>query len=63
MLAFSADPYSLPQGSLIIATVQALNSIGWSSTSTPNGIGQQVETAPLAAPPDLVVNLDQTDEQ
>ena len=39
MLDFSEEPFSLPQGSLIIATVQAQNSIGWSGTSTPNSLG------------------------
>jgi hypothetical protein len=33
MQTFIEAPYNLVQGDLIIATVQALNSIGWSDAS------------------------------
>ena len=33
------DPYNLQQGQVVIASVQALNSRGWSDLSTPNSAG------------------------
>lgn len=39
MLSFLDSPFNLIQGDLVIATVQARNSIGWSVPSLPNVTG------------------------
>jgi hypothetical protein len=36
---FTAAPYNLTQGDLIVVVVRAMNVIGWSSLSTPNVVG------------------------
>ena len=41
-------PYSLTQGQLVVAKVQAYNQRGWSDFSDPNVAGQLVQTEPLA---------------
>ena len=62
MQTFIDAPYNLVQGDLIIATVQALNSIGWSDASQLNISGQSVETKPPVAPKALIVDLSKTNE-
>jgi len=62
MATFTATPFELVEGALIVGTVEAYNSIGWSTASDPNTSGQYVETPPLTAPSALTVDLAQTSE-
>lgn len=45
-----ASPYSLTYGTLVQATVQAQNAIGWSTASTANAAGATIQTVPIATP-------------
>ncbi len=51
-----ASPYTLVQGDLIIAVIEAKNAIGWGSASIQNTVGILVQTVPLKpiASPSLV---------
>ena len=62
MLLFSENPFNLQQGDLIVAKVEAFNSIGYSLASQPNQDGTKVQTLPLATPEPLEVDLGQTNE-
>ena len=42
MLLFSENPFNLQQGDLIVAKVEAFNSIGYSLASEPNQDGTKV---------------------
>lgn len=45
------DPYNLPQGETVVATVEAYNVNGWSVPSTANTVGALVEVKPLQMAP------------
>lgn len=48
MSIFTSSPYSLDEGDLIVAVVQALNSIGYSTASPENTAGAVVQVVPHA---------------
>ena len=50
MSALTAAPLSLPLGATVIAEVEAQNSAGYSTPSSPNTAGAKVEGPPSGAP-------------
>jgi len=62
MTKFLSDPYNLVQGDLIIATVSSKNTVGWSTASSPNTVGQFVKQPPPISPPILTIDFTKTNE-
>lgn len=61
MSVFTASPYTLAQGALIVGTIQASNSIGISTTSTANTAGVVVAIPPLT-PSDITIDSSGTNQ-
>jgi hypothetical protein len=49
MSTFTSAPYSLSIGTLIVATVEGLNVIGYSTPSPQNTVGASVQTIPTGS--------------
>jgi hypothetical protein len=59
---FTIEPYQLVQDDLVQAKVRARNIVGWSEFSEPNSIGQVIQTRPMTAPPNLIIDFALTNE-
>lgn len=62
MATFTQEPYSLEQGTLIQVTVQGLNQVGWSTTSSLNTVGVKVQTEPKEIPTAPIVDTFNSNE-
>ena len=47
MTALLASPFSIPLNGLVIAVVDALNAVGYSTASPENTVGAQARTKPI----------------